>query len=47
MVVDGTTEALAVDATGTVLTVWTLSPTGADWTETQTLKVPIQYGSSS
>jgi hypothetical protein len=46
VVVDGTTDALAVDSTGTVLTVWSLAPNGAGWVETQTLKVPIQFGSS-
>jgi hypothetical protein len=46
MVFDARTEALAVDPTGTVLTVWALSPNGAGWAETQSLKVPIQYGSS-
>ena len=36
-------EALA--ATGGVMTVWQLS--GARWVKAQTIKVPIQYGSSS
>jgi hypothetical protein len=41
----GGTEALAADA-GT-LTVWRLAGSPAAWTKTQTIKVPIQYGSSS
>jgi hypothetical protein len=46
MVFDGSTEALAVDPAGTILTVWALSADRARWTETQSLKVPIQFGSS-
>jgi len=41
----GTTDLLA--ATGSVLTAWQLSGQPARWTRTQTVKVPIQYGSSS
>lgn len=40
----GTTDALA--ATGGSLTVWQLRPGAAAWARTQTIKVPIQYGSS-
>ena len=39
-----TTDALA--ATGGSLTVWQLRPGAAAWARTQTIKVPIQYGSS-
>lgn len=41
----GSTEALAADA-GT-LTAWRLAGSPAAWVKTQTIKVPIQYGSSS
>jgi hypothetical protein len=40
----GTTDALV--ATGGSLTVWQLRPGAAAWARTQTIKVPIQYGSS-
>ena len=40
----GTTDALAVHHA--TLTVWQLSPNGSDWAKTQTINVPIQYGSS-
>ena len=40
----GQTDVLAVHR-GT-LTTWQLSPGGAAWTKTQTINVPIQYGSS-
>jgi hypothetical protein len=40
----GPVEALA--ATGGTLTVWRLSSSGDSWTELQTIRVPIQYGSS-
>jgi hypothetical protein len=39
-----TTDALV--ATGSSLTVWQLRPGAAAWARTQTIKVPIQYGSS-
>jgi len=42
---DGQVDALA--ATGGVLTVWQLGDAAAQWTKAQTVKVPIQYGSSS
>jgi hypothetical protein len=38
-------DALAVDRT--VLTVWQLAPGSASWVKTQTIKVPVQFGSSS
>lgn len=41
---DGATDALAVS--GTTLTVWRLAPEGAAWSKVQTIKVPIQSGSS-
>ena len=41
----GSTEALAADA-GT-LTAWQLAGNPGAWVKTQTIKVPIQYGSSS
>jgi hypothetical protein len=41
----GPTEALAADA-GT-LTAWRLAGSPVGWVKTQTIKVPIQYGSSS
>ena len=41
----GGTEALA--ATGSTLTAWQLSGTPGRWTKTQSVNVPIQYGSSS
>ena len=41
----GTTELLA--AAGSMLTAWRLTGQPARWTRTQTVKVPIQYGSSS
>jgi hypothetical protein len=41
----GSTEALAADA-GT-LTAWQLAGSPSAWVKTQTIKVPIQYGSSS
>jgi hypothetical protein len=47
VVFGGPTDALAVDPTGTVLTVWVLSENGGSWVETQSLKVPIQFGSST
>jgi len=40
----GQVEALA--AAGGILTVWQLDSDGARWAKVQTLKVPIQYGSS-
>ena len=40
----GTTDLLA--AAGSVLTAWQLTGQPARWTRTQTVKVPIQYGSS-
>jgi hypothetical protein len=42
---DGTADALAVNR-GT-LTVWHLTPGATQWTRTQVINVPIQYGSSS
>ena len=41
----GTTDLLA--AAGSMLTAWQLTGQPARWTKTQTIKVPIQYGSSS
>lgn len=41
----GETEALA--ATGSVLTVWKLASGSGHWRTAQTVKVPIEYGSSS
>ena len=41
----GTTDLLA--AAGSMLTAWRLTGQPARWTRTQTIKVPIQYGSSS
>ena len=41
----GTTDLLA--AAGSMLTAWQLTGQPARWTKTQTVKVPIQYGSSS
>ncbi len=41
----GQTDALAVHAA--TLTVWQLQAGGTTWTKTQTISVPIQYGSSS
>ena len=51
----GRTVTLALPATGTdaltadggSLTAWQLAPGSATWDRTQTIKVPIQYGSSS
>lgn len=43
----GTVDAFTVDSTGTLLTVWELPPGATRWTVTQTLRVPIQSGSSS
>jgi hypothetical protein len=40
----GSTEALAVHHA--TLTVWQLPPGGSDWARTQTISVPVQYGSS-
>jgi len=40
----GGTDALAAD--GGTLTVWRLAATGDSWVRTQTVQVPIQYGSS-
>jgi len=40
----GTTNALAAD--GSTLTVWQLTADAREWTMTQSVKVPIQYGSS-
>jgi hypothetical protein len=40
----GTTDALTAD--GSSLTAWRLAPGSATWARTQTIKVPIQYGSS-
>jgi len=37
----------ALTATGGILTVWQLGDHGTRWTTAQTVKVPIQYGSSS
>ena len=42
---DGTADALAVNR-GT-LTIWHLTPGATEWTRTQVINVPIQYGSSS
>jgi hypothetical protein len=42
---DGSTDALAVHHA--TLTVWQLPPGGGDWAKTQTINVPIEYGSSS
>jgi hypothetical protein len=41
---DGAIDALA--ASGATLTVWRLAPGAAAWSKAQTVKVPIQYGSS-
>jgi hypothetical protein len=41
----GGTEALA--ASGSTLTVWTLTGSPAKWAKAQSMTVPIQYGSSS
>jgi hypothetical protein len=41
----GTIDALAAD--GGTLTAWQLRNGSATWSKTQTIKVPIQYGSSS
>jgi hypothetical protein len=41
----GTTEALAAD--GSLLTAWQVSGGAGRWSKVQTIKVPIQYGSSS
>ena len=41
----GTTDALAAD--GGTLTAWQLRDGSATWSKTQTINVPIQYGSSS
>ena len=41
----GTTDALAAD--GGTLTAWQLRDGAATWSKTQTIDVPIQYGSSS
>jgi hypothetical protein len=41
----GGVDALAVD--DTTFTDWTLAPGSVDWTRTQVLNVPIQFGSSS
>jgi hypothetical protein len=41
----GTTDLLA--AAGSLLTTWQLTGQPTRWTRTQTIKVPIQYGSSS
>jgi len=41
----GTTDLLA--ASGSMLTAWQLIGPATGWTRTQTIKVPIQYGSSS
>jgi hypothetical protein len=40
----GGLDALAVDRT--ILTVWQLAPGSAAWARTQTIKVPVQFGSS-
>jgi hypothetical protein len=42
---DGGTEALAAD--GSTLTIWQLTGQPDRWSRTQSIKVPIQYGSSS
>jgi hypothetical protein len=42
---DGTADALAVK--GGTLTIWHLAPSATEWTRTQVINVPIQYGSSS
>jgi len=42
---DGSIEALAAD--GSTLTVWRFTGSAGQWTRTQTVSVPIQYGSSS
>lgn len=42
---DGSTEALAAD--GSTLTTWQLTGQPVRWASTQSIKVPIQYGSSS
>jgi hypothetical protein len=39
------TDALTAD--GSSLTAWRLAPGSATWDRTQTIEVPIQYGSSS
>jgi hypothetical protein len=41
----GSTDAMAVD--GSTLTVWQLRPGASNWTKSQIIHVPIQYGSSS
>ena len=41
----GGTEALAAD--GSTLTSWQLTGQPGRWSKTQSIKVPIQYGSSS
>lgn len=41
----GETDALCAD--GSTLTVWRLNSSGTQWARTQTIHVPIQYGSSS
>ena len=41
----GEVDALSVRAA--TLTVWQLGPSGATWTKTQVISVPIQYNSSS
>jgi hypothetical protein len=41
----GSTDALAVHHA--TLTIWQLPPGGSDWAKTQTISVPVQYGSSS
>ena len=40
----GQAEAMAVDRS--TLTIWQLKPLGTEWTKEQTIRVPIQYGSS-
>lgn len=42
---NGATDALAVS--GSTLTVWQLTPGATAWSKTQSLSVPIQYGTSS
>lgn len=42
---NGSVDALAVS--GATLTVWRLAKASAVWSDAQTIKVPIQYGSSS
>jgi hypothetical protein len=38
---------VALVASGTTLTIWSLEPPTRSWTVNQVIHVPIQYGSSS